>query len=87
MDTKLEGLEAFAHMIESVLSRVKCSFRNTSICLQSRDTSLSVKLQLVVDTLVLQSFNHPFQVLNYIKMLFFHFHFVFSLYYVEILKL
>ena len=52
VDTKLEGLEAFAHMIESVLSRVKCSFKNTSVCLQSRDSSINVKLELVIDRLV-----------------------------------
>ncbi|KAL5272819.1 hypothetical protein ACHWQZ_G000851 [Mnemiopsis leidyi] len=49
VDTKLEGLEAFAHMIESVLSRVTCSFSNTAIRLQSRDTSIGVRLELVID--------------------------------------
>ncbi|XP_063692394.1 autophagy-related protein 2 homolog A-like isoform X2 [Bolinopsis microptera] len=49
VDTKLEGLEAFAHMIESVLSRVTCSFSNTAIRLQSRDTSIGVGLELVID--------------------------------------
>ena len=52
VDTKLEGLEAFAHMIESVLSRVTCSFSNTAIRLQSRDTSIGVRLELVIDKLV-----------------------------------
>ena len=49
VDTKLDGLEAFAHMIESVLSRVTCSFSNTAIRLQSRDTSVGVRLELVID--------------------------------------
>ena len=49
LDTKLEGLEAFAQMIESVLSRVKCSFKNTSIRLQSRDPVIGVSLELVID--------------------------------------
>ena len=49
MDTKLEGLEAFAHMIESVLSRVKCSFSNTAIRLKSRDPAIGITLELVID--------------------------------------